>query len=255
MDHKQIKLQETENRMNASTPTTNSLTSFVHLIDINKKTNLTNHSSSTGSHSASNQHHVTLDIPVSSNRNSKILVKRTTLSTDSSNEVKTFDTILNNISSSLPYNHSEFQQESINGWNAERVREIKSLSDSLKKESDEYHKLSLTTKHKFLGIEVLNLLFHSAIVFINTSAFDTVSIRYTNIALAVLSAFLNGIKNLIKPQKRAYQYAETSLALEGLSRTLRSQMFMSPEQRREPTELLTFIETTRDKVLKKLIEN
>jgi hypothetical protein len=32
-------------------------------------------------------------------------------------------------------------------------------------------------------------------------------------------------------------------------------MFMSPEQRREPTELITFIETTRDKVLKKLIEN
>ena len=212
------------------------LTAFTNLY--NGITN--NITSSTGSH-----HGVTIDIKniKNSSSNPKIVVK---------GSIDSFDKIFKSVSNSLAHHH--FDDPSWQAWNLEVTRQIEKMADSLKDESLHYQQKMKTTKFRDRIMRFTKLAFSSCTFFINSSEVDTAITKNVNIALGVFVTFVVGLEEIFKFKENALLYAETSLSLDGLSRTLRSQLATPIQNRREPSELILFVETTRDKQLKKLVE-
>ena len=193
--------------------------------------------SATGSHNG-----VTIDIKNNS-LHPKIVVK---------GSIDSFDKIFKSVSNSLAHHH--FDDPSWQAWNPEVTRQIEKMADSLKDESLHYQQKMKTTKFRDRIMRFTKLAFSSCTFFINSSEVDTAITKNVNIALGVFVTFVVGLEEIFKFKENALLYAETSLSLDGLSRTLRSQLATPIQNRREPSELILFVETTRDKQLKKLVE-
>lgn len=162
--------------------------------------------------------------------------------------INSFDKVLSGISQALHNrNHA-------NGWTNDVVQKVETLIKSLAVESDHYFSLAKRSGYKDKTIRTCQLIATGVSMYINTSNMDDSIIKQINIGLSVFVGLLGGLEGIFKCNKHEFQYKEIALALEGLSRTLRSQMLLSPQARREPGELVLFVENTRDKMLKKLLE-
>lgn len=184
--------------------------------------------------------HVVLNIDdESSNKRKKLVVK---------SSLESFDKVFESVSQSLRRSDGD------NWWTQDIIQKITELATTLQTEADHYYDLAKRTLNKDRLLRCVQLIFTSTTIFINTSNMESMPLRMTNIALGVCTTFLAGIEGIFKYHKRSYQYAETAIGLEGLSRSLKTQLVTPIQQRREPTELILFVESQRDKMLKKLIE-
>ena len=154
-------------------------------------------------------------------------------------------------STTLPLNQLD---DLTSQWTQTVQDQIACLANSLKHEGSLYRKLAVDAKRKDNSIRVIQLIMTSVNIFLNTSNIIESSVRISNIALNVGIGFCAGIEAIYRFHKRAYQYTETAMNLESLSRTLLTQLATPINDRRQPSELLLFIENTRDKILKKLVE-
>lgn len=162
--------------------------------------------------------------------------------------INEFEKVFHGITRALNHEHDDI-------WTADIIHKVEDMSTALKQEAEHYQQFATQTNFKDKVVRIIQLIFTSAGIFINTSAMDSTAIKNINIAFSVCVGFLNGFEGIFKYNKRAYQYAETGLALDGLSRTLRTQLITPLSNRRDPNELILFIENSRDKMLKKLIES
>lgn len=167
--------------------------------------------------------------------------------------LSSFGDIFSDVSSVL--SRDTVQSESIlNNWTQEVEMQICAMSKALKDESAQMHRQADQSRFRDRALRCVQLVFSSTSVFLNTSSINNDVLRMLNIALTVSVGFLSGVEGIFKYNKRAYQYVEASLALDGLSRTLNAQLATPKHTRRDPTELILFIEKERDKAMKKLIE-
>ena len=183
---------------------------------------------------------ITTSIPLS---HSKITVK---------SSISSFDKVLNGISNVL-HPAQSVQQSKLTGWNAEVVTKMDSLMTSLMTESKHYFTLSQRNGFKDKALRSFQLACAGVTMFINTSSIEDTHMRTANIAVGVFCGFLGGLEGIYRFHSRSLVYKEIAMSLEGLARTLRSQMLLAEGARRDPSELVIFIESTRDKMLKKLI--
>ena len=224
---------------NFSTPNTHrkpsaQLTAFTNLY--NGITNIA------AQHNTGSNGGVTIDIKNTPSK-SKIIVK---------SSLDSFDKIFKSVSSSLAHHH--FDDPLWQAWNPEVTKQIEKMADSLKDESLHYQEKMKSTKFRDRFMRFTKLAFSSCTFFINSTEMNTSITKNINIALGVFVTFVVGLEEIFKFKENALLFAETSLSLDGLSRTLRSQLATPIQNRREPSELILFIETTRDKQLKKLVE-
>jgi hypothetical protein len=144
-------------------------------------------------------------------------------------------------------------------WTPQVLQIVEELIQTLKEEATSLQLQSDRAQKRNRCVRVLSLMFTSCVVLFNTSALSTseglneVALKALNIALTGATGFLAGIEGIYQYNKQAYQLAEAALALEGLSRTLRVQLVSPVLARRDPTELLLFVESTRDKIMKKVL--
>ena len=179
---------------------------------------------------------VVLSIP---DENAKVIVR---------SNISTFDKVFASINKTI--HHSPTHH-----WSLSLEKQMASMSETLKEESVKQQQLSHRYKIQDRCVRFVQLGLTSANIFINTSAIDSSSIKTATIAINVLIGFCSGVEGIMNFRKRSYQHAEAYLQLDALHRTLRAQLILPPEQRREPTELLLFVENQRDKILKKLVNN
>ncbi len=182
---------------------------------------------------------VTVNLP-----HDKIIVK---------SNLGTFDKVFSKITQALT--HRKMDDPVWSAWSPDLVKQAEHMCVALQQESKEYHRLSESTKKKDWIMRSVQLSVASVNIFINTSSIESTILKNLNIGLGVMVTFLGGLQGVFDFKKRAYQYAEISLTLDGLSRSLKTQLATPVSQRRDPSELILFIENTRDKVLKKLIHN
>jgi len=188
-----------------------------------------------------------IDVPFQPGQKSKIVVKRTT------KDNATFEKAFRELSSSLA--NTSKDSVPLDVWNDEVKAQVESMSIALQAESEKYSQMAVQHKKHDYALRIVLLMFSSVIVFLNASDLAQLGLlKNINIALAVMVFFLNGIEGIMKFHTKRYQYAEAALALDGLGRTLKVQLMTPVDQRRDPTELVLFIESTRDKMLKKLLE-
>jgi len=156
-----------------------------------------------------------------------------------------FDKVLHNIGQTLVNR---------GGWSMDLTHKVEHLIKSLTVESEHYFALSKRASYKDKGLRSLQLAMAGVSMYINTSNIDDTVIRHVNIGLSIFVGFLGGIEGIFRFNKHSYQFKEIALNLDGLARTLRSQLLLPANARREPGELILFVESTRDKLLKKLLE-
>jgi hypothetical protein len=162
--------------------------------------------------------------------------------------LNSFDKVLSGISQALHNrNHA-------NGWTHDVVEKVEALIKSLSSESQHYLFLAKKCGYKDRTVRTLQLMATGVSMYINTSNIEDGVIRHVNIGMSIFVGLLGGLEGIFKFNKHEFQYKEIALSLEGLSRTLRSQLLLAPQARREPGELVLFVENTRDKMLKKLLE-
>ena len=218
---------------------------LLQLVNTNKIPSL-NHSKEISKGMQQQDTSLIIDVPYG--QKSKIVVKRPT------KDNNTFEKAFRELSSTLS-THSK-DSVPLEVWNSEVKEQIESMSKALQVESDMYSGMAVVHKKRDYTLRIVLLMFSSVIVFLNASSMAQLELlKNINIALAVFVFFLNGIEGIMKFHTKRYQYAEVALALDGLSRTLKVQLMTPVDQRRDPTELILFIESTRDKMLKKCIEN
>ena len=164
--------------------------------------------------------------------------------------ISSFDKVLSGITHAL----NSRSHTSMNGWSNDITHKVEHMVKSLTTESEHYFALSKKSSYKDKAVRSLQLAVTGVSMYINTSNIDDNTIKHVNIGLSIFVGFLGGLEGIFRFNKHAFQYKEIALALEGLARTLRSQLLLAPMARREPSELLMFIESTRDKMLKKLLE-
>ncbi len=182
------------------------------------------------------KNHVVLNINNDSN-DKKLVVK---------SSLESFDRVFESVSQCLRKNDE--------WWSTDVTQKVNELASTLQDEADHYYDLGKRTLNKDRLLRCVKLGFTSTTIFINTSNMDSFALKMTNIALGVCVTFLTGVESIFNFHKRSYQYAETAIGLEGLSRSLKAQLVTPLQQRRDPTELILFVEGQRDKMKKKLIE-
>ena len=139
-------------------------------------------------------------------------------------------------------------------WSGDIHTKLMSFELSLKDEARIFQDQARQAKIKERALKVLQLVAASSVIFINTSQLDSSVMKMVNIGLSVFNGFLAGLDGIFKFDKKAYQYAETSITLDGLARSIQSQLLLEENQRQHPVGLLLFLESTREKVLQKLVE-
>jgi hypothetical protein len=165
-----------------------------------------------------------------------------------------FDKMFFSVSQALSNRHPD--EPEWQAWSSSIVHKIEAMSDALKKESMMYHDISSKHKRNDRCVRFSQLLFTSVSIFINTSAsLDATVSRMVSIAMGVLVYFSKGLDSIYNFGTQSYKHAEVALALDGLSRTLKTQLASPVQNRRDPSELILFVENTRDKMLKKLIDS
>lgn len=196
------------------------------------------------------------------NSGDKVLRPRTALHAPQiviKSSIDSFDKVFKSISStlhdptntSLPLNELD---DLTSQWTTNVQDQISLLCESLKTEASTYRKLAADSKRKDNFLRLLQLAMTSINIFLSTSSLADTLLRYGSISLNVGVGFCAGVEAIYRFHKRAYQYTETAVNLEGLARTLLTQLATPIADRRQPSELLLFVESTRDKILKKLIE-
>ena len=164
-----------------------------------------------------------------------------------------FDKMFFSVSQALNNRHPD--EPEWQAWSSSISHKIDAMSDALKKESMHYHEIAAKHKRNDRCNKFSQLLFTSVSIFINTSAsLDATISRMVSIAMGVLVYFSKGLDSIYSFGTQSYKHAEVALALDGLSRTLKTQLASPIQNRRDPAELILFVENTRDKMLKKLID-
>ena len=162
-------------------------------------------------------------------------------------DISSFDKVLSTITNVLGPNQRT-------KWTPDICQIIEELIYSLNKESERFLKMSSRCNLKDKGLRMTQLICSSFSIYLNSSSMESTIIKNVNIGCAVFVGFLSGIQGIFKYNKFEFQYKEVGLSLDGLARMCRSQLLIDVKQRRDPSELILFVESTRDKLIKKCME-
>ena len=172
--------------------------------------------------------------------------------TNEKKDPTSFDEVFKQLTTVMHNRRSDEPEWAI--WTPVVCSQLQELLHSLHSETQNYATLAERCRQRDRVVRCVQLALSSVAVCLNSSSLGDTLLKSVNIGLGVCVGFLSGIESIFKFNKRAYQYAETSVALDGMARSIKTQLLTPIAQRRDPIELILFIETNRDKLLKKLIE-
>jgi hypothetical protein len=154
--------------------------------------------------------------------------------------------------SSKTYNNTQINLSEENSWTNEMEDEILSLSDTCFNDSDNINKkANFYIKYgKILQVSLVVLGVSS--VYISSSSIPDIVKNNINIVLGASSAIISSIYSLFSFSKKGIKLKEISYDLANLSRIIRCELFKPSDHRDDITNFLIFIQTTRDKLLKKV---
>lgn len=144
------------------------------------------------------------------------------------------------------------EQIDILSWTDEMEDEILNLSETCFEDSDSINiKANFYIKYGKI-LQVCLIVLGVSSVYISSSSIPTVVKDNMNVVLGASSAILSSIYTLLSFSKKGIKLKEISYDLGNLSRLIRCELFKPVTRRDNITNFLIFIQTTRDKLLKKV---